>query len=80
MSFFRRIRALLGEAGYVLQETSCLIGEKIAGRLEAASDALAERRHRAKSSPSYPASIHLPSQQIVDLTEYRIINGHRHTD
>ena len=74
MSMFRMIRSTLGCAGHWIGETYCAVGQKIAERIEKTSDTIAERRHLAE----HVRTTHVPSQQVIDIKEFRVVNGHRH--
>jgi hypothetical protein len=79
MSLFRAIKSLCGGACHWVQETYCTLGQKVGERLESASDAMAERRYLASSRAEHPAAGQfLPPPPT--LTEYRVINGHKHAN
>jgi hypothetical protein len=80
MSLFRAIKSLCGGACHWVQETYCALGQRVGERLERASDAIAERRYLASSDSKNPNPSHLTPQPTVHMTEYRIINGHKHTN
>ncbi len=74
MSLFRMIGSTLGCAGHWIGETYCAVGQKIAERIEKTSDTIAERRHLAE----HVRTTHVPSQQVIDVKELQVVNGHRH--
>jgi hypothetical protein len=80
MSLFRAIKSLCSNACHWVQEAYCAVGQKVGERVEDASDAMAERRYLASSSAQHPAAAHLSSHPVVGLTEYRVINGHKHAN
>jgi hypothetical protein len=79
MKILRAITSLCGCVGHMIQETYFTLGQKVAERLESASDALAEQRHLAKQRAEQPASASPPGQQMIDVTGHRVINGFKHT-
>ena len=50
MKILRAIKSLCGCVGHMIQETYCTLGQKVAERLEDASDAIAEQRYLAKQA------------------------------
>ena len=74
MSMFRMIGSTLGCAGHWIGETYCAVGQKIAERIEKTSDTIAERRHLAE----HVRTTHIASQQVIDVKELQVVNGHRH--
>jgi hypothetical protein len=80
MSLFRAIKSLCGGACHWVQEAYCALGQKVGERLESASDAMAERRYLARSRTDHPTAGHLPPQPLINITEYRVINGHKHAN
>jgi len=80
MPLIRAIKSLFGGACHWVQETYCALGQKVGERLEDASDAMAERRYLANSRTEHPAAGHLPAHPTINLTEYRVINGHKHAN
>jgi len=80
MGILRAITSLCGCVGHVIQEAYCALGQKVAERLENASDAVAEKRHLAKQRVEHPASASQTAQQMIDVTSHRVINGFKHTN
>jgi len=78
MSIFRMIGSTLGCAGHWIGETYCAVGQKIAERVEKISDTIAEQRHLAEHHAGHVRTTHVPSQQVIDSKEFRVVNGHRH--
>lgn len=78
MSMFRMIGSTLGCAGHWIGETYCAVGQKIAERIEKISDTIAEQRHLAEHHAEHERTTHVPSQQVIDIKELRVVNGHRH--
>ena len=74
MSIFRMIGSTLGCAGHWIGETYCAVELKIAERVEKISDTIAEQRHLAE----HVSTTHVPSQPVIDIKEFRVVNGHRH--
>ncbi len=78
MSMLRVIRSTLGCAGHWIGETYCAVSQKIAERIEKISDTIAEQRHLAEHHAEHVRTTHIPSQQVIDIRGYRVVNGHRH--
>jgi len=78
MSMFRMIGSTLGCAGHWIGETYCAVSQKIAERIEKISDTIAEQRHLAEHHAEHERTTHVPSQQVIDVKEFRVVNGHRH--
>ena len=78
MSMFRMIGSTLGCAGHWIGETYCAVSQKIAERIEIISDTIAEQRHLAEHHAEHERTTHVPSQQVIDVKEFRVVNGHRH--
>jgi len=78
MSMLRVIRSTLGCAGHWIGETYCAISQKIAERIEKNSDTIAEQRHLAEHHAEHVRTTHVPSQQVIDISEDHVVNGHRH--
>jgi len=78
MSIFRMIKSTLGCAGHWIGESYCAVGQKIAERIEKISDTIAEQRHLAEHHAEHVRTTHVPSQQVIDINEFRVVNGHRH--
>ncbi len=78
MSMLRVITSTLGCAGHWIGETYCAVSQKIAERIEKISDTIAEQRHLAEHHAGHVRTAHVPSQQVIDIREYRVVNGHRH--
>ena len=78
MSMFRMIRSTLGCAGHWIGETYCAVGQKIAERVEKISDTIAEQRHLAEHHAEHVRTTHVPPQQVIDVKEFQVVNGHRH--
>ncbi len=78
MSIIRAIKAIFAGAGHWIQETYCTVGQKVAEQLETASDTIAERRYLAEHPTQHTKAVILPEHQVIELTPYRIINGHKH--
>jgi len=78
MSMLRVIRSTLGCAGHWIGETYCAVSQKIAERIEKISDTVAEQRHLAEHHAEHMRTTHVTSQQVIDIMEYRVVNGHRH--
>jgi hypothetical protein len=75
MSILRTIKSLCCGVGHWIQETYCAVGQKVAERIEHVSDGLAERRYRAE----HPTPPQPPIQQVIDVKDYHITNGYKHT-
>jgi hypothetical protein len=71
MSMLGSIRCVLGSVGHWIQETYCSVGQKVAERLEAISDRIAEKRYRGEHAAPVPTS------QVIEIKGYQIINGHK---
>lgn len=80
MSLFRAIRSLCSGTAHWVRETYCALGQKVGERLEDAADAMAERHYHATARPQDTAAPLPPSGPVIEMTEYRVINGHRHSD
>jgi len=80
MSLFCAIKSLLGGAGHWVQETYCSVGQKIGERLEQISDCVAERKHLAQHRPEYRRTSQGPVRPLIELKDYRVINGHKHAN
>jgi hypothetical protein len=78
MSMLRVIRSTLGCAGHWIGETYCALSQKAAERIEKISDTIAEQRHLAEQHAEHVRTTHVPSQQVIDISEYREVNGYRH--
>ena len=78
MSMLRVIGSALGCAGHWIGETYCAVSQKIAERIEQISDTIAEQRHLAEHHAEHVRTTHVPSQQVIDVKEFRVVNGHRH--
>jgi hypothetical protein len=73
MSMFRYFKYVFGGVGRWIQETYCSVGQRVAERLESVSDRVAENRYRAEhASP-------IPTHPVIEIKNYGIINGHKHT-
>jgi hypothetical protein len=80
MPLIRAIKSLCSGACHWVQEAYCALGQKVGEGLEDASDAMAERRYLATSRAEHPAAGHPPAHPAINLTEYRVINGHKHAN
>jgi len=80
MSMLSLIRSTLGCAGHWIGETYCAVSQKVAERIEEISDTVAEQRHLAEHHAEHVRTAHVPSQQVIDIKDSRIVNGHRHLD
>ena len=78
MTMLRVIGSTLGCAGHWIGETYCAVSQKIAERIEKISDTVAEQRHLAEHHAEHMRTTHVTSQQVIDIMEYRVVNGHRH--
>ena len=78
MKILRAIRSLCGCVGHMIQEAYCTLGQKVAERLEDASDAIAEQRHVAKQRAEQPTSASPASQPLIEVNGHRMINGFKH--
>jgi hypothetical protein len=78
MRILRAITSLCGCVGHMIQEAYCTLGQKVAERLESASDAIAEQRYLAKQRAEEPAAASPPYQHLINVTSYRVINGFKH--
>ena len=78
MSMLRVIGSALGCAGHWIGETFCAVSQKIAERIEQISDTIAEQRHLAEHHAEHERTTHVPSHQVIDIKEFRVVNGHRH--
>jgi hypothetical protein len=76
MAILHALKSLCCGVGRWIQETYCTVGQRVAERLEDVSDAMAEQRYRAE----HPQSPEPPIQQAIDVTDYRVINGYKHTN
>ncbi len=74
MSMLRAIRSTLDCAGHWIGETYCAVSQRIAERIEQISDTIAEQRHLAE----HARTTHVPSHQVIDIKDLRVVNGHRH--
>jgi hypothetical protein len=79
MSILRKVKSICDSVAYWIQESYCCIGQKVAERIEEASDALAEKRHRAQHRAEKGASEHPATAPVIDVTGYRVMNGYNHT-
>jgi hypothetical protein len=64
----------------MVQEAYCALGQKVAERLEDVSDTMADQRYRAKRRAEHSPSIQPPAQHVIDVTDYHVINGFKHTN
>jgi hypothetical protein len=80
MSMFRAITSALGCAGHWIGETYCALGQRIAERIEQVSDTIAEERHLAERQVERVGKSHGSAQQVIQIQEFRVVNGHRHLD
>jgi len=78
MSIFNVIRSTLDCAGHWIGETYCAFSQKIAERIEQVSDTIAEQRHLAEHHAEHVRAAPVPSHQVIDVKDFRVINGHRH--
>ncbi len=78
MSMLRVIRSTLDCAGHWIGETYCSFSQKIAERIEQVSDTIAEQRHLADHHAEHAGANHVPSHQVIDIKDFRVVNGHRH--
>ncbi len=78
MSMLRVIRFTLGCAGHWIGETYCAFSQKIAERIEQVSDTIAEQRHLAEHHDQHASNTHVPSHQVIEIKDFRVVNGHRH--
>lgn len=78
MSILRAIRSTLDCAGHWIGETYCACSQKIAERIEHLSDTIAEQRHLAEHHTEHVRAAHVPSHQVIDIKDFRVINGHSH--
>jgi hypothetical protein len=62
----------------MIQEAYCTLGQKVAERLEDASDAIAEQRYLAKQRAEHHVPASQPAQHLIDVASYRVINGFKH--
>jgi hypothetical protein len=79
MAIRRAVKSIWSGAGRWVQETYCAVSQKVAERLEDVSDVLAERRYLAQSGAEHPNPSPPPNQGTIEVTNYRVINGHRHS-
>ena len=77
MSLIRAIKSVCGGACHWVQEAYCALGQRVGERLEDASDAMAERRDLLSTRTEH-SDDRLPPQTVINLTDYRVINGHKH--
>jgi len=80
MSLLRVIGSTLGCAGHWIGEAYCAVSQKIAERIEQISDTIAEQRHLAEHHAERVRTTHVPSNQVIEIKDYRVVNGHRHLD
>ncbi len=80
MSMFHAIKSTLGCAGHWIGETYCAVSQKIAERFEQISDTIAEQRHLAEHQAEHMRTTQVPSHQVIEIKDYRVVNGHRHLD
>jgi hypothetical protein len=78
MSMFRMIKSALHGVGHWIGETYCSVGQRVAERIEQISDTVAEQRYLAEHRAEQPSSTRLPVHHVIDVSEFRIINGHKH--
>jgi hypothetical protein len=78
MSMIRVIMSTMGCAGHWIGETYCALGQKIAERIEQVSDTIAEQRHLAERQVKRVSNSHVSTQQVIEIKEFRAVNGHRH--
>ncbi len=78
MSMLRVIRSTLGCAGHWIGETYCAFSQKIAEQIEQVSDTIAEQRHLAERQAEHARNTHVPPHQVIDIKDFRVVNGHRH--
>ena len=78
MPLFRVIRSALGCAGHWIGETYCAVGQKIGERVEQVSDTIAEQRHLAEHHAEHLKTAHVESQQVSEIKQFSVVNGHRH--
>jgi hypothetical protein len=78
MALIRAIKSAFTGAGNWIQEAYAAIGQKVAERLETASDALAEKRYRSEHRANPPETVIVPKHQVIELKPYGVINGHKH--
>lgn len=80
MSLCRTIKSMFTSAGHWIQETYCSLGQKVAEQIETASDALAEKRYLAEHPTPHSEAVVVPDPRVLELTSYRVMNGHKHPD
>jgi hypothetical protein len=74
MSIIRVIKSALHGVGHWIGETYCSVGQSVAERIEQISDTVAEQRYLAE----HPETTHPPSHHVIDINEFRVVNGHKH--
>ena len=80
MSLFCAIKSAVGGAGHWIQETYCSIGQKVGEKVEQISDSLAEKKHLAGGRPVQTAPDHSLVRPLIEVKDYRVINGHKHAN
>jgi hypothetical protein len=79
MSILRKIKSMCDSVAYWIQESYCCIGQRVAERIEVASDAMAEKRHLAHRRSHKGISEPPATAQTINITGYRVMNGYKHT-
>ncbi len=78
MAIIRAVRSALDRAGHWIGETYCDVSQRVAERLEGVSDSIAEQRYRASRQVEQARNTHVPPQQVIDIKDYHVMNGHSH--
>jgi hypothetical protein len=78
MKILRAIKSLCGCVSHMIQETYCTLGQKVAERLEDASDAIAQQRYLSKQVAEHAAPASPPAQPLIEVRSHRVINGFKH--
>ena len=80
MSLFGPIKSVLAGAGHWLQESYCAVAQKVGEQVERISDSLAEKKYLASRHPAQAAPGQSPVRPLIELKDYRVINGHKHAN
>ncbi len=80
MRLFQAIRSILATVDHWVHETYCRVGERACERLESVSDRLAEKRYEAEHRRESSRSPSVPAHPPHEISELRVINGHKHAD
>ncbi|MGO9596889.1 MAG: hypothetical protein ACLP7Q_02585 [Isosphaeraceae bacterium] len=79
MFICRRSRSALKLVSHWVQETYCAVGQQIGEQLEALSDGLAAQRYRCEIRSQRSRSAAISPLPEIQLSDYRLINGHKNT-